>query len=71
MKKAKLIPFAIDVVCPYCGEEAENENEGGSLMWTVDELEPGEVFGCNNCGELYQIPSRVQGVALVKSEAPQ
>jgi hypothetical protein len=68
MKTAKLEPFAVDVICPYCGELCEND-EGG-LMWTVDDLEPGTKVECSSCDEAFKIPSRVQGVTLAKSEAP-
>jgi DNA-directed RNA polymerase subunit RPC12/RpoP len=62
LKRATLEPFAVDVICPYCGELCENE-EGG-LMWTVDDLEPGTKIDCSNCEEKFLIPSRVKSVSL-------
>lgn len=57
MKTAKKIVAAVDLLCPYCGEDIPAPD--GSLFWTVEELElcdSKEHLTCNGCDRAVKFP---------------
>lgn len=65
MKRAKVVPFTVDVLCPHCHEPILDP-ESGSLSWeyTSSLLKAGQILTCHVCGEQVVVPKRVSPARL-------
>jgi len=55
MRKARLIPMSVGVICPDC-EESVAEPRTGSLFWTLTEIGRDPVaVDCDNCGMRFSL----------------
>ncbi len=62
-KLAKLIPVAVEVFCPHCGE-GQTEPDSGSFLWELNIFALGSFAPdrtCNDCGQSYtlRVPKRL------------
>jgi hypothetical protein len=60
IRRATLIPTAVEVLCPYCGEPQVAPSNGSETMWClgVGDFGPGDdgkVAACNACDKPMRI----------------
>lgn len=60
MKTAKTQVFIYDVICPYCGEQIENL-DNGSFQFEANR-DYGEILHCFSCGEDCKTPKQLHGL---------
>ena len=58
MRKVKLYPLVVSMVCPHCHENVE-EPKTGSYMWETKDVVVGHIVKCQACGEVSRIPNRM------------